>query len=61
MSEMHLVQEGSSYIKKNQMGFDDLVDVQWGPKSIKLYEYGANTCKDMEIMEDEVRWDNTHG
>lgn len=37
------------------MGFDDLVDVQWGPKSLKLYGYGANTCKDMKIMEDEVR------
>lgn len=55
MSEMHSVQKGSTYRKKLQMCFDDLVDVQWGTKSLKLYGYGANTCKDMEIMEDEVR------
>lgn len=37
------------------MGFDDLVDdVQWGNKPLKLYGHGANTCKYMEIMEDEV-------
>lgn len=55
MSEMHLVQEGSSQRKKHQMGFDDLVDVQWGFQSLKLDGYGANACKYMEIMEDDVR------
>lgn len=54
MSEMLLVQEGSSH-RKTKMCFDDQLDVQWGPKSLKLYGYGDSTCKDMEIMEDEVR------
>lgn len=32
--------------KKHRMSFADLVDVQWGPKSLKLYGFGVNISED---------------